>query len=423
MDPLVEHHLFNIANNKALENEDGTLSTVKGIIVDIDGTQTLIPTIWDGKEVDTQTAIENANKSGVNWQRAFGDSAVDTLREIEIENKKQMLDTTTPEEAQSKLDAYYEELDSIPVGERVGVREVGKLGLMGLMLGGQKLGFNMGPVWESIKGQGFALGGLASNTKGITTEEGLEMAKKAFVRDDKKADLNNDNQLSDYEKARGDAVQKAMADDPEQDEKFSAAHGGMACGCGMSEGSCGCGKDGIMGYDNVSGNPIPLGSNPENVRDDIEANISMDEYVLPAHVVKWHGLKHIMSMQEEAEMGLMVMHTEGLIHHVDQEEPDSEGFEDAEVSYEDDTEQEEASETPETQEDVPSEDIDLEIAAVQVDDMLDDLDDIEEVLPKTSKLPGMLKKQKYAFTIQHGYPLVGPIRGTYGTETEIHTRS
>jgi hypothetical protein len=31
--------------------------------------------------------------------------------------------------------------------------------------------------------------------------------------------------------------------------------------------------------------------------------------------------------------------------------------------------------------------------------MLDDLDDIEEVLPKTSKLPGMLKKQKYAFTI------------------------
>jgi hypothetical protein len=95
----------------------------------------------------------------------------------------------------------------------------------------------------------------------------------------------------------------------------------------------------------------------------------------------------------------MVMHTEGLIHHVDQEEPDSEGFEDAEVSYEDDTEQEEASETPETQEDVPSEDIDLEIAAVQVDDMLDDLDDIEEVLPKTSKLPGMLKKQKYAFTI------------------------
>ena len=248
--------------------------------------------------------------------------------------------------------------------------------------------------------EGFALGGLASSTKGITTEEGLEMAKKAFILDDKKADLDKDGELSAYEKRRGEAVQRNVDEEVTADEKINMYHGGMPCGCGQkSEGECGCEKDGIMGYDHVSGNPIPIGSNPENVRDDIEANISMDEYVLPAHVVKWHGLKHIMGMQEEAEMGLMVMHMEGLIHHVDQEEPDSESTEDTEVSDEDDTQQEEASETPETQEDVPSEDIDLEIAAVQVDDMLDEDDDIEEVLPETSKLPGMLKKQKFAFTI------------------------
>ena len=77
MDPLVEHHFYNIANDKAVKNEDGTLSTVKGTIVEIDGIQTLIPTIWDGKEVDTQTAIQNAQKSGVNWQRAFGDNAIE----------------------------------------------------------------------------------------------------------------------------------------------------------------------------------------------------------------------------------------------------------------------------------------------------------------------------------------------------------
>ena len=29
--------------------------------------------------------------------------------------------------------------------------------------------------------------------------------------------------------------------------------------------------------------------------------ISQGKYVLPANVVKWHGLKHIMSLQNEAE--------------------------------------------------------------------------------------------------------------------------
>ena len=45
MDPLVEHHFYNIANGKAVQNEDGTLSTVKGIIVEMDGRDTLIPSI------------------------------------------------------------------------------------------------------------------------------------------------------------------------------------------------------------------------------------------------------------------------------------------------------------------------------------------------------------------------------------------
>jgi hypothetical protein len=58
---------------------------------------------------------------------------------------------------------------------------------MGVMLGGQKLGFNMGPVWESIKGKGFALGGVATATKGITTQEGKDMAAKKFQVDDEES--------------------------------------------------------------------------------------------------------------------------------------------------------------------------------------------------------------------------------------------
>ena len=271
-------------------------------------------------------------------------------------------------EEQDRLDALEDARDE---DGNVTFRDVAKLGLMGVMLGGQKLGFNMGPVWESIKGKGFALGGVATATKGITTQEGKDMAAKKFQRDDAKADTNEDGELSTREKEVADAVQK--------NEVVEMYHGGMACGCeGDCEGDCGGGMmmDGIMGYDEVSGNPIPIGSHAENVRDDIDAKLSTDEYVLPAHVVKWHGLKHIQMMQSEAEMGLMSMQMTGLIQHA--EMSDAEVVEDEEI-------------------DEPDEGIDIEVATVQVDDLLDDEEAYEEEASSTSKLPGMLKKQKYAF--------------------------
>ena len=217
-----------------------------------------------------------------------------------------------------------------------------------------------------------ALGGLAVSRKGITTQEGLDMANNRFQLDQKKADLDKDGELSDYEQARGEAVQKANADDPENDEKMKMYHGGMPCDCGGDcDGSCG----GMMS-DPVSGNPIPVGSSAENVRDDIEAMISEGEYVLPANVVKWHGLKHIMDMQSEAEMGLMGMFDMGLIQYAGEEEA------------------EEPEEVTEAEDDTPEEDVDIEVAAVEVDDMMDDDEEVEEVYPTTSKLPGMIKKQK-----------------------------
>lgn len=225
-----------------------------------------------------------------------------------------------------------------------------------------------------------ALGGIATATRGITTKEGREMAQKKFQLDDKKADLDGNNEVSAYERARGEAIQKNLQDAPEDEvmsgdkrETVQMYHGGMSCGCGNEE-ECGCGgMDGIMGYDEVSGNPIPLGSTPENVRDDIDAKISTDEFVLPAHVVKWHGIKHIMSMYDEAEMGLMGMKMSGLIQHAEEAPVEEEVV------------------------DEPEEDVDVEIAAVEVDDKMDDTEDTEKVLPQTSSLPGMVKKQKIAF--------------------------
>ena len=174
---------------------------------------------------------------------------------------------------------------------------------------------------------------LKEARKGIRTKEGLEMAKKNFQMDPKKADLDKDGKLSEYEKTRGEAVQRAMA----EDELPEMAHGGMACGCDHD--------DGLMA------DPMAMGTTPSEIADDIPVMLSENEYVLPAHVVKWHGLKHIMDMQTEAEMGLMAMHDMGLLFEVDREtqESDSEGSEDAEVSDEGDTEQkeEETIKTPE----------------------------------------------------------------------------
>ena len=149
-----------------------------------------------------------------------------------------------------------------------------------------------------------ALGGLAVARKGIMTPEGEDMANKKFQLDENEADLDEDGSLSQYEKTRANAVQKATS----EDEELDMYHGGM------------------MGpVDPVSGNPIPVGSSAEEVRDDIDINISQGEYVLPADVVKWHGLKHIMDMQEEAKMGLMAMDSIGLIQAADEEAVEEEG--------------------------------------------------------------------------------------------------
>ena len=80
----------------------------------------------------------------------------------------------------------------------------------------------------------------------------------------------------------------------------------------------------VVGYDEESGNPIPPGSDAENVRDDIPAALSEGELVIPADVVRYHGLKTYEDMRIEAKMGLMSMKAEGQI--VDIEEEDDEEY-------------------------------------------------------------------------------------------------
>jgi len=212
------------------------------------------------------------------------------------------------------------------------------------------------------------------------------MASKRHQLDRKKADTDGDGTVSGYEKQKAEAVQRA-----EKDGELPE----MACGGIMMDPM-------MQGVDPVSGNPIPLGSTAENVRDDIPARLSSDEYVLPAHVVKYHGLKHIMSLQEEAELGLMTMDAAGLIPDGTDEKAksDGEGSEDAEVSEEGrDAEEgegsEETLETPEGNE--------IEVAGVETTTTEFEDDETEgykdSAYPTKPSMYGMMKKPKVTFIV------------------------
>ncbi len=60
-----------------------------------------------------------------------------------------------------------------------------------------------------------------------------------------------------------------------------------------------------------SGNDVPVGSTQEEVRDDIPAQLSEGEFVLPADVVRYHGLEKIMALRDEAKAGLARMEAMG----------------------------------------------------------------------------------------------------------------
>ena len=65
--------------------------------------------------------------------------------------------------------------------------------------------------------------------------------------------------------------------------------------------------------DPVSGNEVPTGSLPEEVRDDIPAQLSEGEYVVPADVVRFFGVKFFEDLRTEAKMGFNSMEANGRI--------------------------------------------------------------------------------------------------------------
>ena len=94
--------------------------------------------------------------------------------------------------------------------------------------------------------------------------------------------------------------------------------------------------------DPVSGNDVPPGSNQEEVRDDIPAQLSEGEFVFPADVVRYFGLEKLMEMRQEAKMGLQRMEDMGQMGNSEEAiMPDNLPFDVDDIDMEDDGEPQE----------------------------------------------------------------------------------
>jgi len=92
--------------------------------------------------------------------------------------------------------------------------------------------------------------------------------------------------------------------------------------------------------DPVSGNDVPVGSTKEEVRDDIPAQLSEGEFVMPADVVRYHGLDKMMALRQEAKMGLKKMEQMGMMGNSDEATlPDDIPFDINDIDMEDDVQE------------------------------------------------------------------------------------
>ena len=114
--------------------------------------------------------------------------------------------------------------------------------------------------------------------------------------------------VDDYQMAEMGAGMKEGGSVEKQTEAVFKSSRGYAEG-----GEVGEAPDTTVGVDPVSGNEIPMGSTAAEVRDDIPAQLSEGEYVVPADVVRFYGVKFFEDLRTEAKKGFMEMAENGRI--------------------------------------------------------------------------------------------------------------
>lgn len=204
--------------------------------------------------------------------------------------------TTTPETGLSPVEIYRSESKigdpgrgvhfGTPITEVINkpARAAGKTGLMAAVLGAAS-GANASEIGESLLPWGITPSKLSPGT--LTPEQ--KAASDAAYK----------QKLTEERVARNKA-QALLRSGVKQEEPKMAKGGMMARNIpGFQEGG--------TNVDPVSGNEVPTGSLPEEVRDDVDAKLSPGEFVIPADVVRFIGLERLMKMRDEAKKGLQRM--------------------------------------------------------------------------------------------------------------------
>ena len=199
----------------------------------------------------------------------------------------------------------------------------------------------LGGFMQSVQGEGFGrmgkeIAGKLINKRESTDKESLiDVANNNFGRQLRKELINKDkdNSVEGFVEAAKNFVhnlrtEKEVRDvdglrpkmsTAGQEKQIDMAKGGVVLMNKQMELFAGGGlKDEGGSVDEVSGNDVPVGSLKEEVRDDIPAKLSEGEFVLPADVVRFYGLAHIMKMRDVAKAGLAKMDSMGQMGNSDE---------------------------------------------------------------------------------------------------------
>ena len=83
--------------------------------------------------------------------------------------------------------------------------------------------------------------------------------------------------------------------------------------------------------DPISGNEVPIGAMQEEVRDDVPAQLSEGEFVIPADVVRYIGLERLMMMRQAAKEGLKKMEEMGQMSNAEEATVEDDGEFESEI--------------------------------------------------------------------------------------------
>lgn len=119
-------------------------------------------------------------------------------------------------------------------------------------------------------------------------------------------------------------IQHGTATEPQQPEfqQLVVPRFGMAKGGSVTETRALLKEGGMMDeggtVDPISGNEVPTGAMKEEVRDDVPAQLSEGEFVIPADVVRYIGLERLMMMRQAAKDGLKKMEEMGQMSNAEE---------------------------------------------------------------------------------------------------------